>query len=135
MARSPADFVYRILANTSIEVVSGPPTAWSTKPTQMAHLQQHRAGQARRGNLEKWASTTVSLRGGKLENSSAHPDAGKVWSFGNYQQRLTDAVNYSNCPERRRHPTDQRHRRADADGRRGAGCELWMISAAARTRG
>ena len=47
-----------------------------------------------RGNIEKWASSTVSLRGGRIENSEGHPDAHKVWTFGNYQQRMTDAVNY-----------------------------------------
>ena len=61
---------------------------------QMAQLQKIAPGKRVRGNIEKWASTTVSLRGGRIENSPGHPDAGKVWSFGDYQQRLTDAVNF-----------------------------------------
>jgi hypothetical protein len=34
------------------------------------------------------------VRGGTLEDSAGHPDAGKLWSFGGYQQRLTDAINF-----------------------------------------
>ena len=64
----------------------------------MAHLHDIAPGKRLRGNVEKWASSTISLRGGKIENSAAHPDAGKVWSFGSYRQRLTDAVNYRNLP-------------------------------------
>jgi hypothetical protein len=90
------DFVYRSLANTSIEVVSGTTDAVRNEATQMAQLQDIAPGKRVRGNLEKWAGSTVSLRGGRLLNSSAHPDAGKMWSFGSYQQRLTDAVNYRN---------------------------------------
>jgi hypothetical protein len=92
----PGDFVYRSLANTSIEVVSGTTDAVVNDATQMAQLQDIAPGKRVRGNLEKWAGSTVSLRGGRLSNSSAHPDAGKVWSFGGYRQRLTDAVNYRN---------------------------------------
>lgn len=94
----PAEFVYRSLENTSIEVLSGPSDRVVNKATQMAHLHQIAPGKRLRGNLEKWASSTVSLRGGEIENSSAHPDAGKVWAFGGHQQRLTDAVNYRNLP-------------------------------------
>src|SRR5262249_43851184 len=53
-------------------------------------------GKRVRGNIERWASTTISLRGGRLENSAGHPDAHKVWSFGDYRQKLTDAVNFMN---------------------------------------
>ena len=94
---SPADFVYRSLANTSVEVISGATDAVANEATEMAQLQNIAPGKRVRGNLEKWAMSTVSLRGGHLENSSAHPDAGKLWSFGGYRQRLTDAVNYRNA--------------------------------------
>ena len=60
----------------------------------MAHLHRIAPGKRVRGNVEKWASNTVSLRGGRIDNSAGHPDAGKVWRFGSYQQQLTDAVNY-----------------------------------------
>jgi hypothetical protein len=93
---NPSDFVYRSLTNTAVEVTSGSTDRVVNGADQMAHLTDITAGRRLRGNLEKWATSTVSLRGGALENSGAHPDAGKVWSFGNYRQRLTDAVNYRN---------------------------------------
>ena len=92
---NPGEYVYRNLSNTSIEVISGA-DAVSNEATEMAQLQKIAPGKRVRGNIERWASTTVSLRGGQLENSSAHPDAHKVWSFGSYRQRLTDAVNFRN---------------------------------------
>lgn len=95
----PSDFVYRSLANTSIEVVSGAGDAVKNEANEMAQLQAIAPGKRVRGNLEKWAMATVSLRGGHIENSAAHPDAGKMWSFGGYRQRLTDAVNYRNFPD------------------------------------
>src|SRR5688572_21499223 len=95
---SPADFVYLSLANTSVEVTSGADDAVENLATQMAHLGSIAPGKRVRGNVERWASATISLRGGRIENSSAHPDAGKVWSFGSYRQRLTDAVNYHSAP-------------------------------------
>jgi len=94
----PSDFVYLALSNTSLEIVSGPSDAVRNDATEMAQLQDIAPGKRLRGNLEKWASSTISLRGGHLENSAAHPDAGKVWSFGNYRQRLTDAVSFRNAP-------------------------------------
>ena len=61
----------------------------------MALLNRIAPGKRVRGNIEKWASSTVSLRGGRIENSAGHPGRRqKVWAFGIYQQRLTDAVNF-----------------------------------------
>jgi hypothetical protein len=94
----PSDFVYLSLANTSLEVLSGNSDLVINQANQMAHLHQIAPGKRLRGNVEKWASSTVSLRGGRIENSAAHPDAGKEWSFGSHQQRLTDAVNYCSLP-------------------------------------
>jgi hypothetical protein len=93
----PSDFVYRSLDNTSVEVVSGSGDRVSNAADQMAHLRRISPGKRLRGNLEKWAASTISLRGGKIENSAAHPDAGKLWSFGGHRQLLTDAVNYRNA--------------------------------------
>ena len=90
----PDEFVYRNLENTSIEIVAGVSDAVINEASQMAHLHKIAPGKRVRGNLEKWATNTVSMRGGRLENSAAHPDAGKVWRFGSYRQQLTDAVNY-----------------------------------------
>jgi hypothetical protein len=92
---NPGEFVYRSLANTSIEVVAGANNAVHNASAQMAMLQQIAPGKRLRGNVEKWATTTIDLRGGRLDDSAAHPDAGRVWSFGDYKQRVTDAVNFS----------------------------------------
>jgi hypothetical protein len=94
---NPSEYVYRNLSNTSIDVVSGDADAVTNEASEMAQLQRIAPGKRVRGNIERWASTTVSLRGGRLENSAAHPDAHKVWSFGSYRQKLTDAVNYGNA--------------------------------------
>src|ERR1051325_10011929 len=92
----PSEYVYRNLSNTSIEVISGNADTVSNEATEMAQLQKIAPGKRVRGNIERWASTTISLRGGRIENSAGHPDAHKMWSFGDYRQRLTDAVNFSN---------------------------------------
>jgi hypothetical protein len=128
---NPSEYVYRNLANTSIEVISGTTDAVSNEATEMAQLQKIAPGKRVRGNIERWASTTMSLRGGHLENSSAHPDAHKVWSFGDYRQRLTDAVNFRNSNNaattiRLTSGTDVRSYTVAA----GETCELSMISAA-----
>ena len=90
----PEDFVFRSLSNTSLDVVSGTSEAVVNEATQLAQMNRIAPGKRVRGNVEKWATATVSLRGGRLENSAAHPDAGRVWTFGDFNQQLTDAVNY-----------------------------------------
>lgn len=95
---SSADqFVFRSLDNAAIDIVSGSAEAVANGATELAQMNRIAPGKRLRGNIEKWALATVSLRGGALENSSAHPDAGKVWQFGSYSQRLTDAVNFHNA--------------------------------------
>ena len=127
----PADFVYRSLANTALEIVSGNSDAVHNQASQMAQLQQIAPGKRLRGNLEKWASATISLRGGRIVDSAAHPDAGKVWSFGNYRQRLTDAVNFRNdgtsTTVRLTSGTDA----STVEVKAGESSELWVISSAA----
>ncbi|HEX6164263.1 MAG TPA: hypothetical protein VFZ31_12910, partial [Vicinamibacterales bacterium] len=127
---NPAEFVYRNLANTSIEIISGTSDAVSNRSTEMAVLNKIAPGKRVRGNIERWASTTISLRGGRLDDSAAHPDAHKVWSFGDYKQRLTDAVNYTNAGAgttiRLTSGTDVRTYTVAA----GETCDLSMISAA-----
>jgi hypothetical protein len=128
---NPSDYVYRNLSNTSIDVISGSDEAVTNDANEMAQLQDIAPGKRVRGNIERWASTTVSLRGGRLENSSAHPDARKVWSFGEYRQRLTDAVNFRNTAGaattiRLTSGTDVRSYTVAAGER----CDLSVISAA-----
>src|SRR5204862_7327495 len=91
---APAGFVYRRLDNSMLDIVSGNESRGINKTTEMAQMAQIAPGKRLRGNLEKWASTTISLRGDSTEDASAHPDAGKVWAFGNFHQKLTDAVNF-----------------------------------------
>jgi hypothetical protein len=126
----PADFVFRNLENTTIEIVTGGIDAVENHATQMAQLHTIAPGKRVRGNIERWASTTVSLRGGRLDNSSGHPDAGKLWQFGSYSQRLTDAVNYQNLGRsatiRLSSATDARTFTLGS----GESADLWVISAA-----
>jgi hypothetical protein len=127
---NPSEYVYRNLANTSIELISGA-DAVDNRATEMAQLQRIAPGKRVRGNVERWATTTISLRGGRIENSAGHPDAGKVWSFGNYRQKLTDAVNFTNVNGtpttiRLTSGTDVRSYTVAA----GEACDLSMISAA-----
>lgn len=124
-------FVYRNLDNTSLEIVSGTVDAVDNEATEMALMNKIAPGKRVRGNIEKWASATISLRGGRIENSSAHPDAGKMWSFGDYQQRLTDAVNFNGDEAagttiRLTSAEDARSFTVPAGG----STELWVFSAA-----
>lgn len=92
----PSDFVFRSLNNAVLDVAAGDRDAVRNEATEMAQMNRIAPGRRVRGNIEKWASAAISLRGGRLQNSSGHPDAGKVWTFGSHQQRLTDAVNFNN---------------------------------------
>jgi hypothetical protein len=126
-----SEFVYRNLANTTLDIVSGASDAVTNHANEMAMLNRIAPNKRVRGNIEKWASSTISLRGGRIENSEGHPDAHKVWTFGNYKQRLTDAVNYRNALGT---PTTIRLTNAtDAvtfTTAPNAAAELWVISAA-----
>lgn len=128
---NPSQFVYRNLDNTALDIVSGSSDKVDNRADELGLMNRIAPNKRVRGNLEKWASSTISLRGGKIENSAAHPDAHKVWTFGTYQQRLTDAVNFSNTGSV---PTTIRLTSA-ADARTftapaGEAAELWVISAA-----
>ena len=131
LASNPSDFVYRSLDNTALDVVSGGETAVTNAADQMAKLHRIAPKKRVRGNIEKWASATISLRGGRIENSAGHPDAGKIWAFGNYKQQLTDAVNYRSAADgvttmRLTSGTDAK----SFVSRPGEVAELWVISAA-----
>lgn len=92
----PEEFVYRNLDNTNLEVHVGNSDAVQNNAAEMAVFNRIAPGKRVRGNIERWASATISLRGGSIADSAGHPDAHKVWSFGSYSQKLTDAVNFSN---------------------------------------
>ncbi|MGE3191068.1 MAG: twin-arginine translocation signal domain-containing protein [Vicinamibacterales bacterium] len=122
------DFVYLCLENTALEIESADRTsAVDNKADELAQMQLIAPGRRLRGNLARWALSTASLRGGRLVNEFAHPDAGKVWSFGDYKQRLTDAAGYSTAAATLRLDLGSDVRTFDA---RNEGAELWFVSAA-----
>jgi hypothetical protein len=128
LAGEPAgDFVYRCLENTSLDIVSGSETAVTNRSMQMAQMARIAPGKRVRGDIERWSPTTVSLRGGHLTDSAAHPDAGKTWSFGQFRQRLTDAVDFIGTSETTvRLTTGSEARTLEAR----EASDLWLISAA-----
>jgi hypothetical protein len=127
---NPDHFVYRDLDNTTLDISVGSASAVQNNASEMALFNRIAPGKRVRGNVEKWASSTISLRGGELDNSAGHPDAGKVWSFGSYSQRLTDAVNFRNAGKaatiRLTSATEARSFAVSA----GESSELWVFSAA-----
>jgi hypothetical protein len=86
-------FVFRCLDGCDMEIGGVGPV--SNRATHLAQMHTITRGKRLRNDLRRWANATVELRGGVLDNSKAHPDAGKIWSFGTYQQPLTDATVYS----------------------------------------
>jgi hypothetical protein len=128
---NPSEFVYRSLNNTALDIVSGPSDAVRNLADEMALMNRIAPNKRVRGNVEKWAGSTISLRGGQIENSAGHPDAHKVWAFGAYKQRLTDAVNFHNAGAatttiRLTSSVEARSFTAAA----GEAAELWVMSAA-----
>ena len=85
-------FVFRCLEGCDVEI--GASGEVINRATFLAQMNRIAPGKRLRNDLRRWSDATVSLRGGTLENSSAHPDAGKVWSFGSHRQQLTDATLY-----------------------------------------
>jgi hypothetical protein len=125
----PGDFVYRCLENTSLDIVSGSQKAVTYESSQMAQMAKIAPGKHVRGDIERWSPTTVSLRGGRLSDSAAHPDAGKLWSFGQFRQRLTDAVDFTGSAETVvRLTSGSEARTLEVSGREAS--DLWVVSAA-----
>jgi hypothetical protein len=88
-------FVYRCLDGTDIDIEAIAGGAVANRATHLAQMYKIAQGKRLRTDLRRWSNATVTLRGGALDNSSAHPDAGKTWSFGTHQQPLTDATLFS----------------------------------------
>lgn len=126
-------FVYRCLENTSLDIVSGSGSPVDNQSQQMVQMVKIAPGKRVRGDIERWAPTTASLRGGRLEDSAAHPDAGKIWSFGDFRQRLTDAVEF--IGQRGTAVRLETGSEALTFESGGDAADLWMISAAAPSGG
>jgi hypothetical protein len=94
---APTDaFVFRCLDGADIAVAAGDGgVAVDNAATHLAQMNRIAPGKRLRGNLRRWSNSGVALTGGRLANAAAHPDAGKLWTFGTYQQPLTDAVTYT----------------------------------------
>jgi hypothetical protein len=84
-------FVFRCLEGCDLEIDAGGAEVIN-RATQLAQMNRITPGKRLRNDLRRWSSASVTLRGGALDNSAAHPDAGKIWSFGAHQQALTDAT-------------------------------------------
>jgi hypothetical protein len=131
LADTQADaFVFRCLDGCDLEVrAQSGETGVQNRATYIAQMQAIRPGKRLRHNLRRWAQSTITVQGGTLVNSAAHPDAGKVWSFGNYQQRLTDATLYGCSAGTVRLDSGARVSSFTSVG--SAADELWVVSAAA----
>jgi hypothetical protein len=128
LANEPAGaFVFRCLEGCDIEVDGGT-TPVTHRATHLAKMYQIARGKRLRNDIRRWSNATVTLRGGQLDNSTAHPDAGKVWTFGTYQQPLTDATLYTTTGATVRFSTGaivQSYQPAP-----GEVAELWVVSSA-----
>jgi hypothetical protein len=129
-AATPGSFVFRCLDGTDIDITAGDgaSVAVANHASQLAQMHLIAPGKRLRGNLRRWAQATITLQGGRLDDSAAHPDAGKIWSFGQYQQRLTDAALYHSDRATIRvamGPAVNSFAANDHDA-----AELWVVSAA-----
>jgi hypothetical protein len=125
-------FAFRCLDGSDLDIASADgAVAVDNRASQIAQMQAISPGKRLRSNLRRWSQATVTVQGGSLDNSAAHPDAGKIWSFGAYKQALTDATLYRSASARIRLTVGSKVLSFDA-GTSG-GSELWVISAAAPT--
>jgi hypothetical protein len=120
-------FVFRCLEGCDLEIDTAAGGSVANRATQLAQMYAITRGKRLRNDVRRWSQATVRLRGGRLENSSAHPDAGKIWSFGSHQQRLTDATLYTAANATLRLAAGSTvHTFASAVG----SGELWVVSSA-----
>jgi hypothetical protein len=121
-------FVFKCVEGAELQITSGAAVAVDNAATHLAQMHRIAPGKRLRNNLRRWANSAVSLQGGQLANAAAHPDAGKVWSFGSYQQALTDAVDYTAPGAKLRYESGAEVRTFAPGADETA--ELWVISAA-----
>lgn len=118
-------FVFRCLEGCDLEIAVGGSDAVANHATHLAQMYKIGNGRRLRNDLRRWSQATVTLRGGRLDNSSAHPDAGKIWSFGAHQQPLTDATLFTSAGAMLRLSAGSRVSSYEARGD-----ELWVVSSA-----
>lgn len=118
-------FVFRCLEGCDVEISAGGADSVANRATHLAQMYNIARGRRLRNDVRRWSQSTVTLRGGRLDNSAAHPDAGKIWSFGSHQQPLTDATLFTAAGATLRLSSGSRVSTYEA-----AGDELWVVSAA-----
>jgi hypothetical protein len=128
LADASGGFVFRCLEGVDIDIVAGESVPVDHRATHLAQMHLIAPGKRLRHDVRRWSPTTVTVRGGRLDNAAAHPDAGKMWRFGDYQQRLTDATLYRASGGTIRLHTGARVDAFAADAN--MPCELWMVSSA-----
>ncbi len=122
-------FMFRCLEGCDIEIDTATGVgAVANRATHLAQMYTITGGKRLRNDVRRWAPATVTLRGGRLDNSAAHPDAGKIWSFGLHQQPLTDATVYTTAEATLRLAIGSSVQTFDSAG--AGGGELWVVSSA-----
>ncbi len=125
-------FVFRCLDGCDLDLISANgEVAVENRATQIAQMQAIAPGKRLRSNLRRWSRSTVIVQGGTLNNSAAHPDAGKIWSFGQYKQALTDATLYHSAAAEIRLTVGSKVLSFNPGTRESS--KLWVISAAGPT--
>jgi hypothetical protein len=88
-------FAFCCLEGLDVEIVAAQAgVAVDHRADQLAQMHHITKGKRLRKDVRRWSLSTVSVRGGQLDNAAAHPDAGKIWTFGEVSQPLTDATRY-----------------------------------------
>ena len=122
-------FVFRCLEGCDVDIDAGSGvSAVANRATHLAQMYAIAKGRRLRNDVRRWSRSTVTLRGGRLDNSAAHPDAGKTWSFGSHRQPLTDATLYTADDAILRLSAGSSIASYSADA--GTAGELWVISSA-----
>jgi hypothetical protein len=127
LVNAPAgSFVYRCLDGIDIDVESDGSSTVTNNATQLAQMNTIAKGKRLRNDLRRWSAATITLRGGRLDNSAAHPDAGKIWTLGSHRQALTDATLFTTNSATVRLSAGARVATYTASATESA--ELWVVS-------
>lgn len=122
-------FVFRCIDGADLDITTAAGPAVDNQATYLAQMHRIAPGKRLRGNLQRWSLASVTLHGGQLHNAVGHPDAGRVFAFGEYRQPLTDAALYQ-APAATIRLAAGREARSFTVGA-GEREELWVVNAAA----